>query len=49
MSMDDYESIEKLKLRLLQSRAIQAKIDIETGNAVDGGSFFEALESGQHD
>jgi prevent-host-death family protein len=49
MSMDDYESIETLKLQLLQSRAIKANIDIETGNTVDGNSFFEALESGQHD
>jgi prevent-host-death family protein len=49
MSMDDYESIEVLKLRLLQSRAVKTKVDIEMGNTVDGDSFFRALESGQHD
>ena len=49
ISMDDYESIEALKLKLLQSRATQAKADIEAGNIVDGESFFDDLESGQHD
>jgi len=47
--MDDYESIEGLKLRLLQARAAQAKADIDVGNTVDGDSFFEALEAGQYD
>jgi prevent-host-death family protein len=49
ISMDEYESIEALKLRLLQSRAAQAKADIEAGNIVDGDSFFDALEAGRHD
>ncbi len=49
ISMDEYESIETLKLRLLQSRAAQAKVDINACNTVDGDSFFEALETGQHD
>jgi prevent-host-death family protein len=49
ISMDEYESIEALKLRLLQSRATQAKVDINVGNTVDGDSFFSALEAGQHD
>ncbi len=49
ISMDEYESIEALKLRLLQSRAIQAKADIKAGNTLDGESFFSDLESGQHD
>ena len=49
ISMDEYESIEALKLRLLQSRAIQAKADIEAGNTIDGEPFFDDLESGQHD
>ena len=45
ISMDEYESIEALKLRLLQARAAQ----VEAGNAVDGDSFFDSLESGDHD
>ncbi len=49
ISADEYESIEALKLRLLQSRAIQAKADIEAGNLVDGNSFFDELEAGHHD
>ena len=49
ISMDEYEAMEALKLRLLQSRAIQAKADIKAGNTIDGESFFNDLESGQHD
>lgn len=49
ISMDDYESIEALKLRFLQSRAVQAKMDIKAGNIVDGDSFFGTLETDQYD
>lgn len=49
ISMDEYESIEALKLKLLQARAAQAKADIEAGNTVDGDAFFGELTSGQHD
>lgn len=49
ISMEEYESLEALKLRLLQSRVAQAKVDIAAGNLVDGETFFSELESGQHD
>ena len=49
LSMEEYESIEALKLRLLQVRAAQAKADIASGNLIDGEAFFDELESGQHD
>lgn len=49
ISMDEYEKTESLKLRYLQSRAAQAKNDIEAGNLTDGDGFFDALESGQFD
>lgn len=49
ISAEEYESIEALKLRLLQSRAAQANVDIAAGNLVDGEAFFSELESGQHD
>jgi prevent-host-death family protein len=49
ISMEEYESIEALKLRLLQLRAVQAKTDIDAGNTVDGESFFDSLEAGDHD
>jgi len=47
--MEEYQSIEVLKLKLLQSRAIQAMADIEAGSTIDGETFFKELESGQHD
>jgi prevent-host-death family protein len=36
LSVEEYESFETLKLRLLQSRAMQAMADIEAGSLVDG-------------
>ena len=49
ISVEEYKSIEALKLRLLQSRATKAKDDIYNGNLIDGESFFDELESGQYD
>ena len=49
ISAEEYESIEALKLQLLQSRAAQAKVEIAAGNLTDGEAFFSELESGQHD
>ena len=49
ISVDEYKSIEALKLRLLQSKAAKAKDDIVNGNMIDGESFFDELESGKHD
>lgn len=49
ISMDEYEGIEALKLRLLQSRVTQAKADIKAGNTIDGEAFFDDLESGKYD
>lgn len=49
LSVEEYESIEALKLRLLQSRAMQGMADIEAGSLVDGESFFDELEAGHHD
>ncbi|TDB47919.1 type II toxin-antitoxin system Phd/YefM family antitoxin [Photorhabdus luminescens] len=49
ISIDEYENIEALKLRLLQSRAAQTKADIRANNTVDGEVFFNELESGQYD
>lgn len=49
ISVDEYNSIEVLKLRLLQSRAAHIKTDIATGKLVEGESFFNALKEGQYD
>ena len=40
ISIDEYQSIEKLKLRLLQTRAISASEDINNGETVDGRTVF---------
>ena len=49
VSYDEYESIEALKIGLLQFRAIKAKEEVANQMTVDGESFFDELESGQHD
>lgn len=49
ISAEEYENIEALKLRLLQSRAVQANVDIAAGNLIDGEAFFTELESGLYD
>lgn len=49
VSAEEYESLEALKLRLLQSRAVQANADIASGKLVDGESFFDELETGHLD
>jgi len=45
LSIDDYQNMEALKLKLLQDRAIEAK---ELPNA-EGDTFFQALIAGQYD
>ena len=45
ISAEEYESIQALKLKMLQARAAQAKSDITAGNLKDGESFFEELTS----
>lgn len=47
--VDKYNSIEVLKLRLLQSRVAHIKTNIATGKLVEGESFFNALKAGQYD
>lgn len=49
VSAEEYERIEALKIRLLQSRVVQANADIAAGNLVDGETFFDELETGLHD
>lgn len=49
VSAEEYESIEALKLQLLQLRATRAKADMAAGNTVDGDAFFDELEAGYHD
>jgi len=49
ISVDEYQSMEALKLQLLKSRAVKALEDINNGNTVDGEQFFNELGSGQYD
>lgn len=49
ISAEDYESIESLKLQLLQLRLAQAKAQIKAGEFTDGESFFESLNAGRFD
>ena len=49
ISADEYQSMETLKLRLLQTRALIAVEDINNDETVDGEQFFAELESGKYD
>ncbi len=49
VSAEDYESMEVLKLRLVQARARQAEADIEAGNLADGETFFDEIQGGLRD
>ena len=49
ISAEDYESMQALKLRLVQARARQAEADIEAGRPVDGEAFFDEIQNGLRD
>jgi len=49
ISVEEYERMEVLKLRLLQSKVAKAKEDIRDGQTVDGEQFFDELETGKYD
>lgn len=49
ISHEEYESYERLKQQVLQSRARQAREDIAAGNLADGEAFFDELDAGVHD
>ena len=49
ISAEDYESMEALKLRLVQARVRQAEADIEAGSLVDGEAFFDEIQNGLRD
>jgi prevent-host-death family protein len=49
ISNEEYESLEALKLKLLQTRAFQAHLDAESGQLIEGDTFFAELIDGKHD
>lgn len=48
ISVDEYQEIEALKLAMLQARAKQAMVDIESENIKDGDTFFDELDAEYH-
>jgi len=49
LSVDDYHSIEALKLQQLQARVAQAKQDVAAGHTIDGNDLFNELLGGKFD
>jgi len=49
LSVDDYVSLEKLKMDVLKNRVEQAREAIITGHITDGDHFFDDLLNGKLD
>ena len=49
VSIDDYRSLEALKMNVLKNRVKQAKEDILAGHITDGDPFFDDLLNGRFD
>ncbi|MBA3537004.1 MAG: type II toxin-antitoxin system Phd/YefM family antitoxin [Tatlockia sp.] len=49
LSVEDYLSLESLKMQSLKNRVIQAKEAIALGHIVDGDPFFDDLLKGKFD
>ena len=43
VSMEDYEQMEELKIQMLKERVQRAKIEIESGETIEGDTFFDEL------
>ena len=49
VSIEEYDSMEELKLRYVKERIQEALTDIENGNDEDGDTFFQDLMAGKYD
>ena len=49
LSVDDYLTLESLKLQYLKARVAQAKEDIAAGQTIEGHAFFDDLLNGKFD
>lgn len=49
LSVEEYETMESLKLSVLKARAEKAKNDIANENTADGESFINDLMNGKYD
>lgn len=45
LSLEEYQCIEELKLKLIKERALRAKNDFEQGRLLDGQTVFNRLIS----
>ncbi|WP_041609574.1 type II toxin-antitoxin system Phd/YefM family antitoxin [Tolumonas auensis] len=49
LSVEDYQALEAIKLRLLQEKIEQARADIAAGKLVEGDALFSSLLNGEFD
>lgn len=49
LSIEDYQMLEEVKMRLLKEKVSRAEADIARGDVMDGETFFALLMSGKRD
>ncbi len=49
LSVEDYQALEAIKLRLLQEKIEQARADIAAGKLVEGDALLSSLLNGEFD
>ncbi|KFD00704.1 ParD family antitoxin [Rahnella aquatilis CIP 78.65 = ATCC 33071] len=49
LSIEDYQMLEEIKMRLLKEKVARAEADIAHGDVMDGETFFAQLMSGKRD
>ncbi|MBV6818608.1 type II toxin-antitoxin system Phd/YefM family antitoxin [Rahnella sp. PD12R] len=49
LSIEDYQMLEEVKMRLLKEKVARAEADIARGDVMDGETFFAQLMSGKRD
>lgn len=49
LSIEDYQILEEVKMRLLKEKVARAEADIARGDVMDGETFFAQLMSGKRD
>ena len=49
LSIEDYQMLEEVKMRLLKEKVSRAEADIARGDFMDGETFFAQLMSGKRD
>lgn len=49
LSIEDYQMLEEVKMRLLKEKVARAEADIARGDVMDGETFFAQLMSGNRD